>query len=426
MSAIAKHAIGDVTAEVHRYSDVLAMNPRRMRDENMGTMLIWSDSWESPDEREWSSKTEWMAHMLDSVIGAKQLIACARAGEFEDRRVVELEDEDDGAVMAIQGRGQSCPGPETGWLDLARFDFGDAHEICMGFRGDIRVAEALAGSPSAADVLGGFVHLLPVYMTGGRPSPEFNTTGYGNSGCAGYIFCTHDRAVEVLGSKVTEEQALDALADEVRRYGQQAAGNCYMVFLREQDGSGAWDGEFYDIDPYDAASVAEACGLEFDDGIDARDLLRAYDAYIAAAFEAGLPETGWCPVCAAEFAEHEYKNVWLAGESFDYMLKDNSESCNIEVVESPGCCCTIRLLKAAEQFAEECRAEARRLVADGETPYDQPLVTPTGIIADAVSWGPDEDGEYCNSWPLTEESNSRPFGCRFTVAAGLTVLDVMA
>lgn len=50
-----------------------------------------------------------------------------------------------------------------------------------------------------------------------------------------------------------------------------------------------------------------------------RDLLKAYDMYVAAAFNAGLPETGWCPVCVGEFYENEYQSVWLAGETFDYM-----------------------------------------------------------------------------------------------------------
>ena len=326
MTAIAKHKIGDVTAEVHRYSDVLHMNPRRMYGENMGTMLIWSDSWESPDEgeREWRDKAEWMAYTLDSMIGSKQLIAAARAGEFENIRVVELEDQEDGAVMAIQGCGPNALCPELNWFDLLRVDFGDAHEIHMGFYDDIRIAEVLAESPSAADVLAGFIHLLPVYMADDRPSPEFNTTGFGNSECVGYIYCTHDRAVEAMGPEVTEEQALDALRSEVDRYSAWAAGECYMVFLREQSGSSAWDGEFYGLDPYDAASVASACGLEYDDSIDVRDLLKAYDAYIQAAFEARLPETGWCPVCVAEFAKHEYRSVWLEGKSFDYMLEDNS------------------------------------------------------------------------------------------------------
>lgn len=53
------------------------------------------------------------------------------------------------------------------------------------------------------------------------------------------------------------------------------------------------------------------------------DLLRAYDAYIQAAFDARLPDSGWCPVCVDEFAEDEYRDVWLCREEgedpFAYM-----------------------------------------------------------------------------------------------------------
>lgn len=58
----------------------------------------------------------------------------------------------------------------------------------------------------------------------------------------------------------------------------------------------------------------------------AGDLLEAYDKYIQTAFEARLPETGWCPVCVSEFAEIEYVNVWKTrqpGENpFAYMLNE--------------------------------------------------------------------------------------------------------
>ena len=56
---------------------------------------------------------------------------------------------------------------------------------------------------------------------------------------------------------------------------------------------------------------------------DPEDLLRAYDCYIQSAFEARLPDSGWCPVCVREFAEHEYEDVWLCREEgedpFAYM-----------------------------------------------------------------------------------------------------------
>lgn len=101
-------------------------------------------------------------------------------------------------------------------------------------------------------------------------------------------------------------------------------------------GDDYWDGEYYDLDPYDAAEVAKACGLAYQPGneagddseeagtgaIDLKDLLQAYDSYIQTAFEARLPEEGWCPVCVEEFMEYEYVNVWRNGHSFDYMYKD--------------------------------------------------------------------------------------------------------
>lgn len=49
------------------------------------------------------------------------------------------------------------------------------------------------------------------------------------------------------------------------------------------------------------------------------DFVRAYDSYIATAFDSGIVNTGWTPACAAEFFENEYQNVWLEGRTFDYM-----------------------------------------------------------------------------------------------------------
>lgn len=60
-----------------------------------------------------------------------------------------------------------------------------------------------------------------------------------------------------------------------------------------------------------------------------RDVSRAYSTYVQTAFEAGLPEAGWCPVCVDEFREAEYRNVWLgrsAGENpFEYMFGDRDD-----------------------------------------------------------------------------------------------------
>lgn len=49
------------------------------------------------------------------------------------------------------------------------------------------------------------------------------------------------------------------------------------------------------------------------------DLLKAYDAYITAAADAGRLTTGWVPVCIAEFYACEYQEIWCQGETFDYM-----------------------------------------------------------------------------------------------------------
>ena len=55
------------------------------------------------------------------------------------------------------------------------------------------------------------------------------------------------------------------------------------------------------------------------------DFLLAYDAYIYAACDSGILDTGWRPVGVAEFAENEYKNEWdsdLMDDSFNYMYRD--------------------------------------------------------------------------------------------------------
>ena len=49
------------------------------------------------------------------------------------------------------------------------------------------------------------------------------------------------------------------------------------------------------------------------------DLLKAYDAYISTAADAGRLNTGWVPVCISEFFSGEYQDVWRAGQNFDYM-----------------------------------------------------------------------------------------------------------
>lgn len=55
------------------------------------------------------------------------------------------------------------------------------------------------------------------------------------------------------------------------------------------------------------------------------DLLKAYDCYITTAVDAGRMQTGWAPVCLAEFYSCEYQDVWRAGQKFDYMY-DAEES----------------------------------------------------------------------------------------------------
>lgn len=55
---------------------------------------------------------------------------------------------------------------------------------------------------------------------------------------------------------------------------------------------------------------------------EAVDLLNAYDSYIVAGCDSGRIESGWRPVCVREFLENEYRSVWLAGQSFDYMYED--------------------------------------------------------------------------------------------------------
>lgn len=86
---------------------------------------------------------------------------------------------------------------------------------------------------------------------------------------------------------------------------------------------------------------------------------------------------------------------------------------------------TPRLVEAAEEFAAECLREAERIVARGEdAPYDGHIVTASTLISDAFSWEPDEDGEHSNCWPLSENRDSRPFGCRFYREGDALVADI--
>lgn len=237
MSAIATHRIGNNTVKVFYYDDVCIMSPRRDdRDWLLGTMLTWDRFGESPDENKWDKVEEWMADMLDGMLGSKQLFEAARNGEFDNVRVVELDGkDDDGAIVAVQGYGPSALNRECSWFDVLRLDYGDFHELQYG--GDRRLARALADSPSAPKVLGGFIHLLPVYKFE-HSGVSFNTTGYSDpwdSGQVGFIYCTHDRAVELLGSEVTEERALDVLRKEVDQYSKWANGEAYMVHVRGDD-----------------------------------------------------------------------------------------------------------------------------------------------------------------------------------------------
>lgn len=79
----------------------------------------------------------------------------------------------------------------------------------------------------------------------------------------------------------------------------------------------------------------DVCELTYDELSSAQksDVLDAYDAYIYTAFDAGLPKTGWSPVCAAEFFESEYKNVWVPAEdkesAFEYMWENSSSEWSI-------------------------------------------------------------------------------------------------
>lgn len=81
--------------------------------------------------------------------------------------------------------------------------------------------------------------------------------------------------------------------------------------------------EFFTFSP--CISFSASPSNKHDD--DLADLLRAYDCYIQSAFEARLPDSGWCPVCVREFAENEYEDVWLCREEgedpFAYMYGDH-------------------------------------------------------------------------------------------------------
>lgn len=62
------------------------------------------------------------------------------------------------------------------------------------------------------------------------------------------------------------------------------------------------------------------------------DLLKAYDSYIVAAADSGRLKTGWAPVCIAEFYSCEYQEVWLKGDSFDYMYDQEGKENLLEKV----------------------------------------------------------------------------------------------
>ena len=77
--------------------------------------------------------------------------------------------------------------------------------------------------------------------------------------------------------------------------------------------------------------------------VENHDVLMAYDAYIRAAFDARLPDTGWRPACVAEFRETEYRNVWLGrapGENpFEYMYgPEEDEPALAEPATEPDMC----------------------------------------------------------------------------------------
>ena len=58
------------------------------------------------------------------------------------------------------------------------------------------------------------------------------------------------------------------------------------------------------------------------------DVLKAYDAYIAAACEEKRFESGWMPVGITEFIQNEYQLNWLNRENDDCFLVAGYEECS--------------------------------------------------------------------------------------------------
>lgn len=75
---------------------------------------------------------------------------------------------------------------------------------------------------------------------------------------------------------------------------------------------------------------------------------------------------------------------------------------------------TDSFMRECEQFIAECKAKRKEILDAGlDTANDCELPTVDDIISDIIFMGVDDDGEYYNSWGVTDNYDSnKPFSCK--------------
>lgn len=86
---------------------------------------------------------------------------------------------------------------------------------------------------------------------------------------------------------------------------------------------------------------------------------------------------------------------------------------------------TLDFVLSANYYIYQCAAEqVEILAANKDTCNDTELPTMYNLIDDALAIGPDEDGEYYNSWNVTDNYLANyPFGCMIVEEGGKTILE---
>ncbi len=221
---IGEEAQGNGTVIEWAYCDDVE-SPRTWED-NLGHMLTWARSYNSPDDNPYKSPEDFMKGMLEEHFTFEELLDAVRSGMFEALRLKE----DGQGRERLEAMYRSWLTGEKGWDEVDEFDaYPDSETL----------ADAIAQCADATALLGKAVTLKTVYMLD-HSGVMYSTTPFvdrWDSGAVGFIWADDEDVASWFGGVRTSRDEVEKRLDfEVERYSQWADGQAYAVMLSDADG----------------------------------------------------------------------------------------------------------------------------------------------------------------------------------------------